>query len=304
MKRIITFLLCGMLVFGSGTTVYASSLDDVINSNQAQEQQVQSPVQDNSTNQQSQSTNTQQNQSTTVDKPSVNTNFSSDLIGATDFTETDPVASSINEGQKKVAGIIIQVLGYFITLGLSVRIIIDAAYIAIPFSRVWLANGRVQQPSPQQAQGGMQGGMGMGMGGYGGSSFGGGYGSGGFGGGYGSSGFGGGYGSGGYGGGYGSGGFGGGMQGGMQQQAQPQGNPFKLQLVSDEAFFAVANAQNVDPTTGKKQNAFKLYFKDMMVIGILTPILIVMALSGAMTQLGFLIGSVLVDMLANVGNMF
>lgn len=286
MKRIITFLLCGMLVFGSGTTVYASSLDDVINSNQAQEQQVQSPVQDNSTNQQSQSTNTQQNQSTTVDKPSVNTNFSSDLIGATDFTETDPVASSINEGQKKVAGIIIQVLGYFITLGLSVRIIIDAAYIAIPFSRVWLANGRVQQPSPQQAQGGMQGGMGMGMGGYGGSGFGGGYG------------------SGGYGGGYGSGGFGGGMQGGMQQQAQPQGNPFKLQLVSDEAFFAVANAQNVDPTTGKKQNAFKLYFKDMMVIGILTPILIVMALSGAMTQLGFLIGSVLVDMLANVSNMF
>ena len=292
MKRIITFLLCGMLVFGSRTTVYASSLDDVINSNQAQEQQVQSTVQDNSTNQQSQSTDTQQNQNTTVDKPSVNTNFSSDLIGATDFTETDPVASSINEGQKKVAGIIIQVLGYFITLGLSVRIIIDAAYIAIPFSRVWLANGRVQQPSSQQAQGGMQGG------------FGGGYGSGGFGGGYGSGGFGGGYGSGGFGGGYGSGGFGGGMQGGMQQQAQPQGNPFKLQLVSDEAFFAVANAQNVDPTTGKKQNAFKLYFKDMVVIGILTPILIVMALSGAMTQLGFLIGSVIVDMLANAGNMF
>jgi hypothetical protein len=119
--------------------------------------------------------------------------------------------------------------------------------------------------------------------------------------------------SGGMGGGFGGGmgGFGGGMNrggmgmgmsgmGGMGGQQQ-QGAGLKIQWVSNAALNAVASESTPGPNG--PQNAFKIYAKDMIIVLVITPIFLVLAVTGALTNLGFVLGDALVDFIAGFGNL-
>lgn len=93
------------------------------------------------------------------------------------------------------------------------------------------------------------------------------------------------------------------MQGQSQNQQQPQMQAQQpqmqmqqhgIQWISTAAMMAVANEQQ----TG--QAAIKSYIKDMTVVLILTPILLVLAMSGVLSDLGFIIGSFLENIIGNI----
>ncbi|MBO5387973.1 MAG: hypothetical protein J6A59_07535 [Lachnospiraceae bacterium] len=311
MKKLLILTLAGMLAFGAPTMeVHATSLDDVVSQSQTggesetptetqpvvtdpvvtdpvvQEPVVQEPVvtePDNSTSNRE-----------AAEK------FMAEVQSATNLSEPSVGASKVNEGIKKIASFIIQILSYFITIGMVVKIVIDLCYICIPFTRSFLANG--YGGNPQAGGGGMQGGMmGGGMmgspmgGGMMGSPMGGMMGGGMMGGGM--------YGRGRY-------GMGGGMMGSpmgggmMGQQGMPGATPAmgRIQLVSTAALNA-ASAETVVGPDGKAVSPLKQYCKDMIPMLVLTPILLTLAITGVLTDLGFLLGGMLADAIANIGNM-
>lgn len=87
-------------------------------------------------------------------------------------------------------------------------------------------------------------------------------------------------------GGMGMGGMSGGMGMGGQQQPQGAGTCWVSQAAMDSV---VA----IDPTTGRAGNAYKVYAKDMAVTCTLTAVLLVLALTGVLQQLGFMLGSLI-----------
>ena len=191
-----------------------------------------------------------------------------------DVTENLDMSATVDGVEPVVSGLksgvawFMQIVFWGITLGLGVRTMIDLAYITLPFFRKILSNGHVGV-----AQSGGNPGMGgQSMGGFGGAnnSM---YNRGAFGGGA-----------------FGGGAFGGGAQ-------QNQGMP--LQIVSDAALNAVASEKTPGPD-GKPTKAFNIYAKDMIVTLIIVPVLLVMALTGTLSNLGFLIADVLVDCISNI----
>ena len=101
---------------------------------------------------------------------------------------------------------------------------------------------------------------------------------------------------------YGGGGM---MNGGMNQMQQMHGkNPIlgRIQLISSAALDAVA-AESTPGMDNKPDSALKVYAKKKAVELVLTPILLVLAISGALVDLGFLIGDLLVDGISQIGNM-
>lgn len=197
----------------------------------------------------------------------------SDLSNSVNFGTADETVRNLQKSAGKPLGIAIQLLAYALTIGLTFRTLLDLCYIAIPFSQNWLSGGQ-QGVAQGQQQGGM-GGMG-GMGSMGGM--------GGFGGGFGG----------------GMGGFGGGMggmsgmggMGGQQQQAMGHC------IVSQEALNAVAGSKVAGPN-GKSQSALKTYFKSMTEYCILTPIMVVLSLTGVISQLGFMLGNILTNAISS-----
>lgn len=289
MKKLATMLLCGMLVFSSASiSVSAASLDDVIGSNQQQQQ-----VEQGTTGEQTPVDNGSSSNTTGSWGGSAGYVTSDDFIGslqgATDLTGHQSVVENAKPVMNKVASIIVQLLSYLITIGLTVRVVLDLTYIVLPFTRSFLSNGYMGNAQagaggmPNQAMGGMggMGGMsgGMGMGGYG------------------------------MRGGMGMGGMGGmnrgmaqqGMQGGMNNQNMSRMG--EIQWVSNAALNAVAAESGTGPD-GKAVSPFKLYIKDMTVIMILTPVLLVLALTGTLTDLGFLLGDVICAGISSIGGMF
>lgn len=219
------------------------------------------------------------------------------------ITEASNIAAADIEGAEKVteqirlvAAWIVQVLAYFITAFLAVRVVLDLVYIGIPFTRSILSNGFAgnTQAGGQGTMGAGMGapGMGMGMGQGMGMGMGNGM-MGGMGGRYGS--------MGGRYGGMGGGMMGGGMNpSGVNQQGSLMG---RVQWVSNAALTAVASENNIG-VDGKVQSPFKIYAKDMIVTLIIVPVLLVLAATGALTNLGFLIGNLLCDAIAGIGEMF
>ena len=144
------FVITSMLLFQT-LSVFAQSLDDVIaNSEDA----------------------TEESQDVGSEPSSEDDDFV-DFSGTLDndiledarnakFNEKSEIASKANSKIKKVAGVVVQMLCYLITILLVLRVLIDLAYITLPFSRNLLAPGRTGV-----AQSAMPGGMG-GMGGMGG----------------------------------------------------------------------------------------------------------------------------------------
>lgn len=195
--------------------------------------------------------------------------LSKDLSDSMNYSKTTETVKTVQKSAGTVVGIVLQLMAYALTVLLTLRIMTDLFYIVVPWLQPWLSGGK--EGTANQGQGHQQGGMG-GMGGYGGgyggmSSYGG---------------------MGGYGGGMNS--YGGGM-GGQQQQ---QGGFSK---VSQEALNAVA-CSKVQGPNGKCPSAFKIYFKSMMEVAIITPIMIVLSLTGIIAQLGFMLGNIIVNGIA------
>lgn len=210
-----------------------------------------------------------------------------DNLRGNDLTKNpNQTAQQVNKGIYEIAQIFTQIIAYALTIMLTIRTLIDLTYIAVPFTRGFLANGFGGSAQAGGGAGNMgRGGMGMGMGSYGGG-YGGGY-SGAFGGGYG--------------GGYGGNRMGGaaGNPGMANQQGTMTG---RIQWVSDAALNAVAAGTSVDQN-GKAVSPFKQYAKDMAVTLVAVPILLVLALTGAMTDLGFVIGKAIAAALGKLGGM-
>lgn len=181
--------------------------------------------------------------------------FVDDLNDAADMSNSTTAAKRGKEAMEPFFKTITQWLAYLIVFGLTCSVVADICYVAVPFSRKLLGNGH-----QGVASSGQQGGDSFG-GGFGGSSFGGGFGGSSFGGG---------------------------------QQGNQQGGGSKIQLVSNAALNAVESSKNAGPD-GKPQSAMKIYMKDMIVLLTLTPILIVLAITGVLGDVGFFIGNVVVN---------
>ena len=286
-KVLLTVLTSVMLLTLPVTTVHASSLDDVVNGT----------TQESNETTVGQSNESSSNTSTSSSKSSGSYTSADEYIentkNAADLTAVDTAgADKVNEGIRTVAAFIVRILSYFLTAFLVVRVILDLVYIALPFTRSILSNGYAGNPAAGGSGMGMQqpgmGGMGMGAGM-------GGMGMGGMGG------------MGGYGmrGGYGMNRMGMGGMGGMgMQQGQMGASPAmgRVQWVSSAALNAVAAEQMPGPD-GKPQSALKAYAKDMMVVLIITPILLTLAITGVLTNLGFLIGDVIAKGITSISGM-
>ena len=274
MKRILVFITTCILTFGVPLTAYASTLDDVIGmdtqteetqpvSENVQPEETQ-PVQQPTQQPVQQTTQTTQQSNYTTDE------YLESIKQATDLSGPSAGAERVNNGITKVASFIVQILAYFITAFLVVRVVLDLTYICIPFTRSFLANG--YGGNAQAGGGGM--GMqqpGMGMGGMGMNS------------------------------GMGMGGMG---MGGMQGSA-PGANPAmgRVQWISTAALNAVA-AESVVGQDGKPVSPLGSYAKDMVVVLVITPILLTLAITGVLTDLGFLLGQLITNAVAGIGTMF
>lgn len=287
MRRTITLILAVLLALSS-TAIIAlgtDSLDDVLN-NVEQQEQVQQEQVENSTGT---NNNTDENKVDTYNK---NKGFIDGLNKAADVSAEVEGVANVTAGAKTAVAFVVQIIAYLITILLALRVVLDLMYIALPFTRTFLGNGYMG--NAQAGAGGMPNSMSMGgMGGMGAMG-----GMGGMGGRYGGR-------YGGMGGMSGMGGMGmaGGMNAGMGMGAGQQPNVIgRIQWVSNAALNAVAGENIVGPD-GKAVSPFELYIKDMIVVLILVPILITLAVTGALTSLGFVIAQVVVDGIAKIGSM-
>lgn len=297
MKRVLTLLLCGMLVFGTTSmSTYAASLDDVIAGTQEVTVQQEQDNTNTTVDTSNTSTSTGDSASTGAGMTQQETaDYLTALNNATNMTRPNETVTKVNAGLSKVISIIVQVLAYAITAGLTLRVILDLCFIALPFTRTFLGNGYagnaavgntmpggMQQPG---MMGGAMGSPGM-MGGMNGGMMGG------MGGRYGM--------RGGMMGGM-NGGMMGGMQPGMQGGMQPSASG-RPQWVSTAALNAVAAEQTPTPD-GRARSAIKAYASDMIVTLVAVPILLVLAMSGALTQLGLLLGEAIATGIGALGGM-
>ena len=186
------------------------------------------------------------------------------LRGAADHSNEDPDIKPATDLIQKISGIAVTALSYIAIGLLAVRVLLDLIYIGLPFTRKILANGH--QGQAEQGQQGQQGQMGM-TGGYG----------------------------------MGNGGYGMGNSygmGGMNNQQQQTGPG--IQWVSNAALNAVATDGTPGPN-GKPRGPFRTYIKDMAFMLILVPVLIILAATGVLVNLGFTIGGLISGMISGFG---
>lgn len=207
-----------ILVYPMG--IRAETLDEVINQNQQAE-------------------TSSINGSTSISGYVSSDDYINSLKGATSLTEErSDIVDKVNSATNRAVSIVVQILAYAIVAGLTLRVLIDLAYIAIPFMRKALSSeaGQAQQ-----------------------------------------------------------------MQGNMYTQQQQgnmqQGNKTKIQWISNAAMMAVASEQN-------GMNPYKVYVKDMVIILVVTPLLLILTVTGVLTNLGFLLGDVIIKAIGSFGSLF
>ncbi|MBD5508849.1 MAG: hypothetical protein HDR05_12600 [Lachnospiraceae bacterium] len=196
-----------------------------------------------------------------------NSDYIEYMKDATNLSEPSQAASKINDFTSKIASFIINVVAYFITAFLAVRVLMNLCYVAIPFTRSILSNGyqgnAQANGNPMGQQNGVGGAGQLGM-------------------------------------------NNGGMYNNMNMQGQGQGQVTpasgRMQLISSEALNAVAAEAVMNPN-GKPNSAIKVYAKSTVNILVLTSLLIVLAISGALTNLGFLLGEIISRGISSIGNM-
>lgn len=196
-----------------------------------------------------------------------------DLAGYSGISQDPEAQNAVQSTLGQIMGWIVPILVGVIFAALTLRVLLDILYIVAPFMRPKLAPG-VQ--GDQMAENQMGGGMQYGMGGAGGMGMAGGMmGAGGMAGGYG---------------GRGRRGMAGGMAGGA-----PVGG---TQWVSETAIAAVMAGNQVGPN-GKPNNPFIFYLKGMVVPLVLIPVMLVLLLSGVLTQVGFYIGDLITNVISS-----
>jgi len=204
---------------------------------------------------------------------------SKELAGYSGISQDSEAQNTVQSTLGQIMGWVVPILVGVIFAALTIRVLIDILYIVAPFIRPKLAPG-VQ--GDQMAENQMGGGMQYGMGGASGMGMAGGMmGAGGMAGGYG-----------GYGG-YGRRGRRG-MAGGMAGGAPVGGT----QWVSETAIAAVMAGNQVGPN-GKPNNPFIFYLKGMVVPLVLIPVMLVLLLSGVLTQVGFYIGDLITSVISS-----
>lgn len=263
-----------MLMMLMSPTVYASSLDSVVYGNeQLQEEQTQ------------QTENIEETPVVVVEQQTVETvttdnngDYIDSIKKATNLSQVPEsrAAKQINTLSGKVASFIVKVISYFITAFLAVTVVIDLCYISLPFTRSILSNGYGGNAQAAVGTPGMQGPMnngGMNP----------------------------------------MAGMANGMQGGGLKQAMqqcgmqgsaPGASPAmgRVQWVSTAALNAVAAESQPSPN-GKSRSALNIYAEAVMIKLIATTLLITLAVTGALSNLGFLIGTLLSNSINNIGNM-
>ena len=257
-KALTTLLMCSMLVFVP-VSAYASSLDDVIGGQESSEQSSddgQAPAE-------------QPSDDTTVGTDPTGPSADQYLTDLQNASRLNIDASGNTKAQsaiRKVASKIVAIVSYFLVAFLAVRVVLDLVYIALPFTRSFLSNGYGGNAAAGGGGMGMQqpGMGGMGMGGMGMGRMGMGR--------------------------MGMGGMGAGMGAGGQMGANPAMG--RIQWVSNAALNAVA-AEAMPGPDGKPQSAFKMYAKDMIVVLVITPILLTLAVTGVLSNLGFFLGDLI-----------
>lgn len=202
-----------------------------------------------------------------------------DLAGYSGISQDSEAQNAVQSTLGQIMGWVVPILVGVIFAALTLRVLLDILYIVAPFIRPKLAPG-VQ--GDQMAENQMGGGMQYGMGGAGGMGMAGGMmGAGGMAGGYG-----------------GYGGYGGrgrrGMAGGMAGGAPVGGT----QWVSETAIAAVMAGNQIGPN-GKPNNPFIFYLKGMIVPLVLIPVMLVLLLSGVLTQVGFYIGDLITNVISS-----
>lgn len=205
------------------------------------------------------------------------------MYNTVDLTEKQPQMKKIEKDINPYVALVLQILVWAITVGVTGVALLDFLYIVIPPARKLLSGGNMgiaNQGQQQQGNGmgGFGGGFGGGMGGMGGGAFNR----------------------------FGGGGFdrfGGGMGGGMNGQQQQGMQTDKICFVSNSALNAVACEKEIGPD-GKSRNALKIWGSQMIVLLIAVPILLVLSSSGVLFQFGLAIGEVLMGLIRSVGNGF
>ena len=178
---------------------------------------------------------------------------------------------------------VVQVLSFIIITGMALSVVLDLTYLAVTPLRSVLSNGQTGStlPSGQQAQpGGFQPG-GFQPAGFP-STFNFKQGP--------------------------ANGFGppqtqGGLPGAMNPGQPNQGPGGRIQLVSKAALDAAANEGTIDPNTNKTRGLISLYIKGMGLKLVLIPVLLILVVTGSLTNLGFVVADVLVAMIRLLGEM-
>ena len=249
------------------------SLDEVITEQATQADQ---PSQDTQTSQDTNSTNT----TGTTNTP--DTLYNRSVIQGLD--EAAVLSPEVEGTQKIIAPLrygvafVVQVLSFIIITGMALSVVLDLTYLAVTPLRSVLSNGQTGStlPAGQQAQPGgfqpawfpstfnfKQGPVN---------------------------------------------GFGppqtqGGLSGAMNPGQPNPGPGGRIQLVSKAALDAAANEGTIDPNTSKTRGLISLYMKGMGLKLILIPVLLILVVTGSLTNLGFVVADVLVAVIRLLGEM-
>lgn len=258
------------------------SLDEVITEQATQADQ---PSQDTQTSQDTNYTNTTGTTNTpdTLYNKYNNKSFIQGLNKAADLSpEVDGTQKIIAPLRYGVA-FVVQVLSFIIITGMALSVVLDLTYLAVTPLRSVLSNGHSGSALPAGQQASAQPG-GFQPGGFpslynfkqGPTS-----------------------------------GFGppqtqAGLPGAMNpgQPGQPNNGPGgRIQLVSKAALDAAANEGTIDPNTSKTRGLISLYMKGMGLKLILIPVLLILVVTGSLTNLGFVVADVLVAVIRLLGEM-
>ena len=243
MKKQILVMGTVFSLLGS-SIVYANNLtlDEVINSNTVQEQ-----TQETNTTTQENNNNNSQVDISKYTEP-LDNNYINGIAGNLDLgEEVSDTTLAVSSHMKYYVSIIVQILGYILVFGLSVRVLIDLIYISLPFARKFMLDSN----STSNTNGSVGTTPTI------------------------------------------SGSFNGTSTLPSIGNSSPMKSSASSWLVSNEALNAVEVSKE-----GK--SPFKVYRKSMVTYCVTAVVLLVLAITGALSKLGFFIGYIIVNIINGV----
>ena len=245
--------------------VYGSSLSDIASQNNRTSQTVapstQAEVQTQPQVQGNTNTSSSSGSNNSIKIDKSRTQVVNDLAGAADFSGDSQIARDAQERTKPYMMAVMQILSWAIMAFLGFSVLLDLLYLVAPPLRGLLSGGAgATSATSGSATAGSGAGYGMG-GGIGGM-----------------------------------GGFGGGYTPNPATPVKPAGGA-GLCLVSQEAINA---ATAVNPQTGQLKSSISAYAQTAWVKLVLTPIMLVLVLTGSLQQIGLTVGSVLFNLIRSI----